>query len=85
MRKEKAEQIANELNKTDRWHIHGYGISMDVLQKDPKLGLRICDFSKDRELDNRIRAYYDLLVDYMIRRSHRGVLHTVGVYRPFSY
>jgi hypothetical protein len=84
MRKIRASQIAKELNKTEKWHIHGYGISMDVLQRDPKLKLIIDDFDKNSELDEKIHEYYDLLDDYMIKRGNKGVLHTVGRYRPFK-
>lgn len=32
MRAERAEDIARELNNTEKWHSHGHGISMEVLQ-----------------------------------------------------
>jgi len=65
----------------NRWHVHGHGISMEVLRRDLKL--KIDDFGAKPELDQKIRGYYDLLNDYMLRRSHRGVLHTIGSYQPF--
>jgi hypothetical protein len=37
LRRKRAKEIAEELNNTDRWHTHGYGISMAVLQKKLKL------------------------------------------------
>lgn len=30
-----------------------------------------------------IRAYHDLLDDYMTKRSDRGVIHVDGHYRPY--
>jgi hypothetical protein len=37
MRKERASSIARELSNTERWHTHGYGISMEVLRRNLKL------------------------------------------------
>ena len=50
IREERAAQIAKELNRTERWHTHGHGISMDVLRKDRRLKLKIDDFGQDQEL-----------------------------------
>lgn len=82
MRAERAEDIARELNRTDRWHTHGRGISMEILQQD--LGLKIDDFGADPPLNGRIKQYYNLLSDYVIKRGNTGVLHTVGTYLPFA-
>jgi hypothetical protein len=82
MREKRAVQIAKDLNKTERWHVHGHGISMDVLRKDLKL--KIDDFGENPELDKKIRVYYDLLDDYMIKRGNKGVLHMDGLYQPFA-
>ena len=81
MRARQAGDIARLLNKTEKWHIHGYGISMDVLRKD--LNLKIDDFGENKDLDKKIRGYYNLLDDYMIKKGDRGVLHIVGIYRPY--
>jgi len=81
MKKQRASDIARELNNTERWHVHGHGISMEVLRRDLKL--IIDDFGEDPELSGSIRWYHTLLDDYMIKMNHKGVLHTVGVYRPF--
>ena len=82
MRTSRAGQIAKILNKTERWHSHGHGISMAVLRKD--LNLKIDDFGENAELDKKIREYYDLLDDYMIKKRDRGVLHMDGLYQPFA-
>lgn len=82
MRKDRATEIAEELNKTERWHVHGHGISMQVLRKDLKL--KIDDFGENKNLDVKIREYHDLLNDYMMKRGHRGVLHMDGLYQPFQ-
>ena len=82
MRAERAEDIARELNRTDRWHTHGRGISMEILQQD--LRLKIDDFGANPPLNDCIKQYYNLLSDYVIRRGNTGVMHTVGTYLPFA-
>lgn len=81
MRTDRAEEIARELNKTEKWHSHGYGISMEVLRRD--LNLLIDDFDEDPEVGTRVKDYHSLLDDYMTKRGNAGVLHTVGQYVPF--
>lgn len=81
LKKQRANSIATELNNTKKWHSHGYGISMEVLQRDLKL--LINDYGKDPMLSHKIRAYHDLLADYMLRRRSDGVMHVVGEYRSF--
>ncbi len=81
IRTERASEIARELNNTERWHVHGYGISMDVLRLDLKL--LVDDFGENPNLDNQIKQYHGLLDDYMTKTGNRGVLHTVETYRPF--
>jgi len=82
MRQNRAETIARELNNTDRWHSHGYGISMDVLRKD--LNLRIDDLGRDPERHEKVRQYDGLLSDYMPKFGHQSVLHTVRKYQPIA-
>lgn len=81
IKKKRASAIAKKLNDTDKWHVHGYGISMDVLRKDLKLV--IDDFSTDQQLDHRIKQYTTLLDDYMTKMRQAGVVHTVGIYQAF--
>lgn len=81
MRTTRAAQIARILNRTERWHTHGHGISMSVLRRDLKL--KIDDFGEETGLDKKIRSYYDLLDDYMIKRGNKGVIHVEGLYQPF--
>lgn len=38
--------------------------------------LRIDDYSEDQELRSLIRAYNDLLTDYIARQGHRFFLHS---------
>lgn len=81
MRKTRAEEIARELNNTERWHSHGYGISLSVLQKD--LNLQIDDLDSEPVQCERVKQYDGLLSDYMSKRRSQGVLHTVGKYLRF--
>lgn len=81
MRQARAVKIAGELNNTDRWHSHGYGISMDVLQKDLKLVIN--DFGADIELAKLIKEYYTVSQDY-INRHGGGSIHTKNYYLPLE-
>ena len=81
MKTDRAESIARELNDTKKWHVHGHGISMEVLVND--LNLLIDDFGKAPALSTTIRGYHDLLSDYMAKRGTKGVIHLAGSYNPF--
>ncbi len=81
MRENRAEEIARQLNDPDKWHSHGYGISMGVLRSD--LNLLIEDFDATPEKGNRIKEYHSLLADYMVKRGYEGVVHTDGIFLPF--
>lgn len=80
-REDRAEEIAKVLNDTGRWHSHGHGISMEVLQTD--LNLQIDNYAEDEELARLVKSYHGLLGDYMIRRQHPEVVHTRGMYLPY--
>ena len=78
MKKDRAEEIANMLNDTDKWYSHGRGISMQVLGRDLKL--KIDDFESHPTLNEAVRSYYDLLVDYRWKRGHLAVIHSRNGY-----
>ena len=82
MRTERAQEIAKELNNTDRWHTHGYGISMEVLKRDLKL--IIDDFGRDPVLGKQVKKYDSLLDDYMQKMGHQCVIHTMDLYKPYN-
>jgi hypothetical protein len=82
MRKKRAEAIARALNNTDRWHSHGHGISMAVLQRD--LNIEIDDLDRNKDVCDRVKEYYSLLDDYMGKMGKRGVLHTTGTFVPYQ-
>jgi len=83
MKKERAREIATILNETDRWHVHGNGISMEVLRRD--LNLVIDDFgTKEKQaLSNQIKQYNSLLVDYVMKTGYHGAIHSTNIYRPY--
>ena len=84
LRAKRAREIAKCLSNTQRWHSHRRGISMAVLRKDADLRLEIEDFGDNKDENRALRGYYLLLKDYMLRRGHRGIIHTPGYYRPLS-
>jgi len=47
MKIDRAEAIARDLNDTKKWHVHGHGIAMEVLDKD--VNLQIDDFGEKNE------------------------------------
>lgn len=74
MKKDRAKEIADALNKTERWHSHGRGIDMKTLQEE--IGLRIEDYAARPELREDIREYFELLRDYMDRGKVFTFVHT---------
>lgn len=81
MKEKRAAEIAKKLNDTDKWHTHGYGISMEVLRQD--LNVEIDDFSINQQLNDKIKEYTALLDDYMSKMMQGGVVHTVRNYQVF--
>lgn len=77
MRRERAKQVAKMLGKAERWHSHGRGISMRELE-DNEINLLIDDFGKDQELNEHIRNYHGLAVDFARKMGMRGFIHTNG-------
>lgn len=78
MRKRRAGTIGRALNATGRWHSHGSGISMGVLQQELKL--EINDLDSDPARGAPVSEYNNLLADYMMRLDDRGILHTIHRY-----
>ncbi len=78
MRRTRAQQVAHELNNTDRWHSHSTGISATILNDD--LNLKIDPFGPHADA---IKTYYDLLKDYARLNGHFGLVHSIGNYQPY--
>ncbi len=74
-REARAEQIANVLGDTERWHSHGRGITIRELGSD-EIKLKIKDFGVDKKLSEEIRHYHGLFVDYLQKRGWRGAIHS---------
>lgn len=83
MKRKRARAIAEKLNDPDIWHSHGHGITINVLRR--LLNLVIEDYGKDKQLSELIRHYWGVLSDHKKRLRYRGVIHTKGRYKHFSY
>ena len=79
----RAELIANTLNNTRKWHSHSRGISMEILEKD--VYLRIRDFGKNDCVNNSVRVYYKLLLDYMMKLGTPTAVHVVKNFFPMRF
>lgn len=77
MKQKRADEIANILGATDRWHSHGRGITMNELDSE-EIKLKVNDFGLDAGLSESIRNYYSLMTDYLIKMGMQGVIHTKG-------
>ena len=78
MKKDRAENIARVLGDAKKWHSHGRGISMeDLTGSDIKL--KIDDFGKNEKLNDAIRHYHGLCVDYYSIKSRiTGYIHSIN-------
>jgi hypothetical protein len=72
-KKERAEQIAMDLNDTRKWFTHGRSICTGELQG---LRLEIEDYSKNKALQTLIRQYNDMLIGYIARMGYNRFLHS---------
>jgi len=77
---EVAESIAQQLNKTDKWHSHSRGLCMEVVRHELKLIIE--DLEENKPLHENVRGYNGLIVDYMRKMKQYGVLHTRERYLP---
>lgn len=78
MRRERSISIARELSDHRRWKSHGRPISMQVLRR--QLNLRIDDLETRPALQEAVRLYFDLLVDYRRRMGSAQCVHVEGRY-----
>lgn len=78
MKQKRAEEVADKLNDTDRWHSHARGI--DILTLRNELKLKIDDFSENPELNDAIKKHYELLRDYLHRQKQFSFVHTRGYF-----
>lgn len=78
IREERAQQIADLLNDTARWHSHARGIDARTLREE--VGLRIDSLSDEPKLHGSVRSYFDLLKDYMGRQELYSFVHAKGYF-----
>lgn len=73
-KEDRAKEIARDLGDNKMWHSHGRMIGPGTLNS--KLRLRINDYSDDTILRPMIRAYNDLLTEYIARQGFKLFLHS---------
>ncbi len=71
---ERATEIARVLGDDKQWHSHGRMIGPQTLSS--ALRLEVDDYSEDQELRAKIRAYDDLLTDYIARSGFATFFHS---------
>lgn len=81
MKVARAGEIAKLLGRTDQWHSHGRGISMEVLRRRAKL--KIDDFGDDKKSGDLLKCYHRLLVDYMRRIGAKVAIYVHQRYVSF--
>ena len=80
MKKERARKIADQLQEVRVWNSHAMGISMKQLRE--QVGLKIDDFGEDAALNESVRQYHRLLLDYMGKMGQTIGIHTRQGYGP---
>jgi hypothetical protein len=78
MKEERAKQIAALLNDTARWHSHARGIDVKTLRDEVRP--KIEDLTDEPKLHEFMRAYFDLLKDYMGRQELYSFVHAKGYF-----
>ncbi|HVA84610.1 MAG TPA: hypothetical protein VNF28_06890 [Candidatus Binataceae bacterium] len=74
MKRERAKEIADALNDVRRWNSHGIGINIERLWRELKL--KVDDFGQNAQLNDAVRQYHRLFIDYMTKMNHESVIHT---------
>ena len=82
MKKNRARDIPDKFNEVKRWNSHGIGINMERLRRD--LNLKIDDFGASAVLNEAIRNYHKLLLDYMIKVGVVAAIHTKTSFEPLT-
>lgn len=75
-KKERANKIAEILGEPKKWHSHGRGIGIRELQMD-EIKLIVNNFGDTPDLNEAIRKYYDLLIDYLGKIGIENAIHGV--------
>ena len=75
-RRARASEIAKILGDPQRWHSHGRGIGIKELSSE-EIKLKITDFGNIPELNDKVRKYYDLFIDYCDKLGSNDTYSTV--------
>ncbi|MCX7000126.1 MAG: ATP-dependent Clp protease proteolytic subunit [Candidatus Sumerlaeota bacterium] len=73
-KEKRAKEIADVLSDNEKWHSHGRGINMETLRKELKL--KIDDIGENPVFSSKVKDYFELLRNYMIRNSIYSFVHT---------
>jgi membrane-bound ClpP family serine protease len=73
-KEERAEEIARLLGNNKRWHSHGRMLGVATVRDELKL--KIEDYSTDTTLRGLIRAYNDLMIEYITRMQYTVFMHS---------
>ena len=82
MKRARAEEIAKKLNDTELWNSHGLGINRARLER--QVGLKINDFGKNKSLNDTLRSYHRLFLDYMTKMQHNSAMHMRTGFVPLA-
>jgi len=69
----KATKIAEDLSDYSKWKSHGRPLNIDALEG---IGLKIENYGEDKDLQNLIRTYHFVCVDYMNMNGYQGLIHS---------
>lgn len=82
-KKERAQEIAKLLGDPTVWNSHGRGIALRVLQSD-RVKLKIDNFGEDAALNQAVREYYDLFIDFCGKSGASIALHSKQRFLPLG-
>lgn len=71
----RAKKIAETLGDPTIWNSHGRGIPMRVLTSE-KIKLKVTDFGQNAALNDAIREYYNLFIDYCAKTGSEVAVHS---------
>jgi hypothetical protein len=73
-KRERAEEIARILGSHRKWHSHERMLGIETVQRD--LRLKVEDYSTDDTLMGLVRAYNDLMIEYIARIELPVFMHS---------
>jgi membrane-bound ClpP family serine protease len=73
-KRERAEEIARILGSNKKWHSHERMLGIETVRRD--LRLQVEDYSADETLKGLVRAYNDLMIEYIARIELPVFMHS---------